>query len=132
MNAYTIATLSDTENAFEKHGWPGEMKHLTGPLGTEQVAITYRNMPQNSGGKGGYGHYHKTQEEVVYLFNGELEVKVDDEVVVLKAGQSIRIAPEAVRSLWNAKPEHAELLIVSTKIDSLDDDTVIVKDFWPV
>jgi acetylornithine deacetylase/succinyl-diaminopimelate desuccinylase-like protein len=34
--------------------YPGEMKMLTAPLATEQVAFTYRRMRQHSGGKGSY------------------------------------------------------------------------------
>lgn len=128
MSNYTITSLDEVENYFAAKGWPGEMKFLTGPLKNEQVAITYRNMPQHSGGKGGYGHRHKIQEEIVYLIKGELEVKLDDTIEILKAGQAIRIAPETVRSLWNDKPEPAELLIISTKIDH--DDSEIIKDFW--
>ena len=40
--------------------YPGEMRMLTTDLGTEQVAFTYRRMPQHTGGKGSYGHCHKT------------------------------------------------------------------------
>ncbi len=116
---------------FESRGWPGEMRFMSGPLQTEQVAISYRKMPIGSGGKGGYGHRHKTQEELVYVFAGELEVKLDDTVETVKAGQAIRIAPPVVRSFWNAKPEPVELLIISTKSADLREETEMVADFWP-
>ena len=48
----------------------GEMRFLTHPLGAEQVALTHRVMPPKSGGKGGYGHRHKTQEEVYFVISG--------------------------------------------------------------
>ena len=131
MNGYTIIKLDDVENAFEKHDWPGEMRFLTGALDSEQVAITYRKMPKNSGGKGSYGHFHHTQEEIVFLIKGELEVKVGDEVKMLYANEAIRIAPETVRSLWNAKDEPAELLILSTKLAEGRGDDEKVPDFWP-
>lgn len=131
MSNYTVCRIADVENAFAKKGWPGEMKHLTGPLGNEQVAVTYRKMPQHTGGKGGYGHHHKVQEEVVVILKGELQVKLDDKIINLKEGSAIRIAPEIVRSLWNDKPEEVELLIISTKIDDPDNDFELVPDFWP-
>lgn len=131
MDSYKIISLDDAENVFEKHGWPGEMRFLTHALGDEQVAVTYRKMPKNSGGKGSYGHYHHTQEEVVYLISGELEVKLNDEVKILKAGQAIRIAPKTVRSLENMQEEPAELLIISTKLPDGTDDVGKVPDFWP-
>lgn len=132
MSNYTIVSIEDIENAFASKGWPGSMRFLTKPLSSQQVALTHRIMPQYSGGKGGYGHSHKTQEEIVYVIRGELEVKLNDKVKVVKASQAIRIAPEVVRSLWNEQREETEILIISTKIDSLSNDVEIVKDFWPV
>ncbi len=117
MSNYTIVTVAEVENSFAGKGWPGAMRFLTKDLGNEQVAITHRLMPQYAGGKGGYGHKHKTQEEIVYVIRGELEVKLDDKVEVVKAGQVIRIAPEVVRSLWNEQPDEAEILIISIKLN---------------
>ena len=132
MNDYTVASIKDVTNAFAEHGWPGDMKFLTTPLGNEQVAITYRKMPKRSGGKGGYGHFHHTQEEVVYVIKGEIEVKIGDDIRTLNAGDAIRIAPSAVRSLDNEREEEAEILIISTKLASgATDDTEQVPNFWP-
>lgn len=131
MSDYTVVSLKKVENMFEARGWPGEMKFLSKPLNTTQVAVSYRRMPQNSGGKGGYGHKHKTQEELVYIINGRLQLKLDEEIVEIKRGQVIRIAPEVVRSFWNAEPEDVELLIISTLSDGLKEDTEMIKDFWP-
>jgi hypothetical protein len=54
---------------------------LEGPLECERVAVTYRRMPQRTGGKGSYGHRHHTQEEVYVVLSGRLEFKLDDDVV---------------------------------------------------
>lgn len=129
MADYRIVGLEESRNIFEERGWPGEMRFLTEDLEAKQVALTYRKMPQHSGGKGGYGHRHKVQEEIIYLISGELEVKLDDKIEILKAGQAIRISPHVIRSLWNEKPDPAELLIFSTKLEY--DDSEIIKDFWP-
>lgn len=131
MSNYTVVTIAEVENTFEAKGWPGAMRFLTNSLGNEQIAITHRVMPQHAGGKGGYGHKHKTQEEIIYVLKGELEVKLDDAVEVVKAGQVIRIAPEVVRSVWNEQPDDVEILILSAKTDDLGAETEIVKDFWP-
>lgn len=132
MSNYTIVTVSETKNWFEDKGWPGEMHFLKNELDTKQVAIAHRKMPQNSGGKGGYGHKHKTQEEIIYVIAGEIEVKLDNEVKVIKTGQAIRIAPEVIRSIWNDKPAEAELLIISTRADDLQEETEMIANFWPV
>ena len=106
------------------------MQFFTSELGNEQVALTYRRMPQHTGGKGSYGHFHKTQEEVYFVISGKLQFKLGDEVIEAQRGTAVRVAPEVVRTVWNDEPEDAELMIVSTRIDN-DDDAETVPDFWP-
>ncbi len=111
--------------------YPGEMKMLSEPLATEQVAFTYRRMPHGSGGKGGYGHRHRTQEELYFVLSGELQFKLEDDVIDVPAGTAVRIAPGTVRSVWNDRADEAELLIVSTRIDDVRGDVELIDDFWP-
>ena len=127
---YSLCRLEEAADIFGGQ-YPGEMKMLAEPLGTEQIAFTYRLMPQHSGGKGSYGHRHKTQEEVYFVVAGELQFKLDDDVIDVPAGGVVRIAPGCVRSVWNERPEDAELLIVSTNIGDASGDVELVEDFWP-
>lgn len=129
-NHYTLCRLDDVPDLFGGQ-YPGEMKMLAGPLGTEQVAFTHRTMPQHSGGKGSYGHRHKAQEEVYFVVSGELQFKLDDEVIDVAAGTAVRIPPGTVRSVWNERPEDAELIIVSTRIADVEADVEAIPDFWP-
>jgi mannose-6-phosphate isomerase-like protein (cupin superfamily) len=125
-----MCRLDETPDVFGGQ-YPGEMKMLTEPLATEQVAFTYRRMPQHSGGKGSYGHRHKTQEEIYFVISGELQFKLEHEVIDVPAGTAVRIAPGTVRSVWNERPEEAELLIVSIRIEDGRADVELVEDFWP-
>jgi mannose-6-phosphate isomerase-like protein (cupin superfamily) len=127
---YSVCRLDEAHDVFGGR-YPGEMKMLAGPLDTEQVAFTHRTMPQHSGGKGGYGHRHKSQEEVYFVISGELQFKLDDDVIDVPAGTAVRIAPGTVRSVWNERAEEAELVIVSTRIENARDDVELVEDFWP-
>jgi mannose-6-phosphate isomerase-like protein (cupin superfamily) len=129
-NHYTLCRLGDVADVFGGR-YPGEMKMLAGPLGTEQIAFTHRTMPQHSGGKGGYGHRHKTQEEIYFVVSGELQFKLEDEVIDVPAGTAVRIAPGTVRSVWNERPEEAQLIIVSTRSEDPSKDVELVEDFWP-
>jgi mannose-6-phosphate isomerase-like protein (cupin superfamily) len=129
MSNYTIRRLDEVNDVLGDY--PGEMRFFTGPLGAEQVAFTYRRMTPSTGGKGGYGHRHKTQEEIYFVASGQLEFKLDDDVVQLGPGTAVRVAPEVVRSVWNEGPEDAELVICSIKVDDLRTDGEIVQDFWP-
>jgi mannose-6-phosphate isomerase-like protein (cupin superfamily) len=129
-NHYSVCRLEEAPDVFGGK-YPGEMKMLAGPLDTEQVAFTYRRMPQHSGGKGSYGHRHKSQEEVYFVVSGELQFKLDDDVIDVPAGTAVRVAPGTVRSVWNERPEEAELVIVSTRMVDAREDVELVEGFWP-
>jgi mannose-6-phosphate isomerase-like protein (cupin superfamily) len=127
MPGYTITTLQDVPDVLGDY--PGEMRMLAPGLESEQVALTYRRMPQHTGGKGSYGHRHAEQEEIYFVISGKLQFKLGDDVVECSRGTAIRVAPEVYRSVWNEEPEEAELVIVSTR----DEDTKAeyTPDFWP-
>ena len=129
MPGYTVRRLDEVTNIFEGN-YPGEMRMITYQIDAEQVAITYRRMPQHTGGKGSYGHRHKEQEEIYYVISGQLQFKLEDDVLDLPAGTAVRVAPEVARSVWNDEPEDAELMIVSKKIADPQGDSVQVPDFW--
>ena len=130
MTGYTIRTLEQVPDAFGGN-YPGTMRFMTDHLGNEQVAFTHRVMPPKSGGKGSYGHRHKTQEEIYYVVSGQLQFKLGDEVIDVEAGTAVRVAPETVRSVWNEGPDEAELVICSVRLDDAGADGEIVEGFWP-
>ncbi len=130
MPGYTVRRLDEVNNIFEG-SYPGEMRMITYEIDAEQVALTYRKMPQHTGGKGSYGHRHRTQEELYMVLTGKLQFKLDDDVLELEGGTVVRVAPEVARSVWNDEPEDAELIIVSIKIENPEGDSVQVPDFWP-
>ena len=130
MSDYTIRRLEDVPDAFGGK-YPGAMRFLTEDLGSEQVAFTHRVMPPQSGGKGSYGHRHKTQEEIYFVVSGTLQFKLEDDVVDVAAGTAVRVAPATVRSVWNDGSEDAELIIVSMRIENHREDAELVQGFWP-
>jgi mannose-6-phosphate isomerase-like protein (cupin superfamily) len=130
VTGYTIRTLEQVPDAFGGN-YPGTMRFMTDHLGNEQVAFTHRVMPPKSGGKGSYGHRHRTQEEIYYLVSGRLQFKLGDEVIDVEAGTAVRVAPETVRSVWNEGPDEAELVICSVRLDDAGADGEIVEGFWP-
>jgi mannose-6-phosphate isomerase-like protein (cupin superfamily) len=130
MSDYTIRHLHEVDDIFGGQ-YPGAMRFLTGPLETEQIAITHRHMPPESGGKGSYGHRHKTQEEVYYVIAGTLQFKLGDEVLDVPAGGAVRVPPQTVRSVWNDGPDDAEMLICSVRVEDPRADAEMIEDFWP-
>jgi mannose-6-phosphate isomerase-like protein (cupin superfamily) len=88
-------------------------------------------MPPGTGGKGSYGHRHKTQEEIYLVLSGRLEFKLESEVVELGPLTAVRVAPHTARSVWNEGPEEAVLMIVSVRSEDPRLDVELVEDFWP-
>ena len=130
MSDYTVRRLEEVTDVLGDY--PGEMRMMTEALGAEQVAFTYRRMPQHTGGKGSYGHRHKEQEEIYFVASGKLQFKLDDEVVELERGSAVRVAPETWRSVWNDEPEDAELIIVSKRVEGGSaEDAEYQENFWP-
>jgi mannose-6-phosphate isomerase-like protein (cupin superfamily) len=127
---YAIRRLHDIPDVLEDY--PGEMRMSSASdLGNEQVAFTWRRMPGQTGGKGSYGHRHKSQEEIYFVVSGTLQFKLEDEVFDVTAGNVVRIAPQVARSVWNEGPEDAVLVMCSVKIDDPKADVEFVENFWP-
>ena len=98
MTDYTIRKLDDVPDAFGGQ-YPGTMRFLTEPLGNQQVAFTHRVMPPHTGGKGSYGHRHKTQEEIYYVISGRLQFKLGTRSTRLTAARQFACHPRrCVRS----------------------------------
>jgi mannose-6-phosphate isomerase-like protein (cupin superfamily) len=130
MSDYTITRAEEAPDVLGDY--PGQMRNLTGPTGAEQVAFTWRAMPPRTGGKGGYGHSHRTQEEVYFVLAGVLQFKLGDEVIEVGPRTAVRVAPSTVRSVWNEGPEDAELVICSVKLAGEGrGDAELHEDFWP-
>jgi mannose-6-phosphate isomerase-like protein (cupin superfamily) len=129
MPGYSVKKLDEVPDVLGDY--PGEMRMCTEPLGNEQVAFTWRRMPAQTGGRGSYGHRHRTQEEVYCVVQGTLQFKLEDEVFDAAAGTVVRIAPEVARSVWNEGPDDAVLIMASKKIDNPEGEVEKVPDFWP-
>ena len=131
MADYSVAGRADAVDFMAGYPGYGEMLSFTGALGSEQVAITWRRMPPGTGGKGSYGHRHKTQEEIYFVASGTLQFKLEDEVLDVAAGSVVRVAPQVCRSVWNEGPDDAVLIMCSTKHADPEGDHETVADFWP-
>lgn len=129
MSDYTRIDLTDAPDVLGDY--PGEMRFLTGPLEAEQSALTYRRMPPGTGGRGGYGHRHRTQEELYLVVEGTLTFKVGDDVFEAPAGTAVRIPPPSLRSVHNDSDSDVILIMTSTKAADYDGEVEFEQNFWP-
>ncbi len=129
MAGYSITAVEDIPDV--SGDYPGEIRMGTEHIGAEQVAFTWRRMVPGTGGKGSYGHRHRTQEELIVVVSGTIEVKLDDEVIEVGPGHVVRVSPEVLRSVWNEGPEDALLVLVSQRLVDQSGEVELVDDFWP-
>ncbi len=129
MSGYTVVSLQDAPDVLGDY--PGEMRFLTGALEAEQAALTYRRMPPGTGGRGSYGHRHRTQEELYLVLEGTLTFKVGDDVFEAGPGTAVRVAPETLRSVHNDGDQDVILVITSTKAADYEGEVEMEDGFWP-
>jgi mannose-6-phosphate isomerase-like protein (cupin superfamily) len=128
---YTLVEREDAPDFMKEYPGFGEMRFYTEPAECEQVSFSWRLMPEDTGGRGSYGHRHRTQEEVVFVISGTVTFKIGDDVFEAGPKSAVRIAPHAVRSLHNDGPGEAEILLFSVKSRDAEDEVEKVDDFWP-
>jgi mannose-6-phosphate isomerase-like protein (cupin superfamily) len=132
MSDCRIAKRDDATDWMAQYPGFGEMRSFTDALGTEEIAFTWRLMPPGTGGKGSYGHRHKDQEEIYFVVRGNVQFKLDDEVVDAGPQTAVRVPTHVFRSVHNDGPDEAELIICSKcatgdEAEAEQTDT----DFWP-
>jgi mannose-6-phosphate isomerase-like protein (cupin superfamily) len=132
MANYGVAKRDDAVDWMAEYEGFGEMRSFTDAIGAEEVAVTWRLMPPGTGGKGSYGHRHRDQEEIYFVIRGNLQFKLDDEVVDVGPQSAVRVPTNVFRSVHNDGPEEAELIICSKKAQGDESEGEQTDtDFWP-
>jgi mannose-6-phosphate isomerase-like protein (cupin superfamily) len=131
MSEYSISKREDAIDYMAEYEGFGEMRSYTNPLETEQVAFTWRQMPPGTGGRGSYGHSHRTQEEIYFVISGTITFKIGSDEFTAGPNTAVRIAPDAVRSIHNDTEQVAELVLCSNRSEDLNSEVEKEDDFWP-
>lgn len=131
MSDYAVIERGEATDFMAEYEGFGEMRSYTGALDCEQVAFTWRQMPPGTGGRGSYGHRHRTQEEVYFVSRGTITFKIGDDVFEAGPETAVRIAPGALRSIHNDTAEVAEVILCSIKVDDLRGEVETEDGFWP-
>ena len=77
------------------------------------------------------GHSHDTIEEIYFVLEGELSVKLGDDVLTLGLRDAVRIPPETARAVRNDSDETAALLMVSVRVEDIRAESHGHENFWP-
>ena len=88
-------------------------------------------MPAQTGGKGSYGHRHKTAEEIYFVVSGTLQFKLEDEVIDAGEGTVVRMAPAGGALGLERGPRRRRADHVLGPDRRPEGDVETVADFWP-
>jgi mannose-6-phosphate isomerase-like protein (cupin superfamily) len=134
MSDYTILRRADAPDYTGDA--PGAFLGYGRPLGSEQIALNVRVLEPGSrhvppGESPDWGHSHRTIEEIYFVLEGEVEVKVGDEVETLGLHDAILVPPGRPRAFRNDSDERASVLMVSRKVEDPHAEAEAHAGFWP-
>ncbi len=107
------------ENSVEIPGLgkvPGKL-FLKEQMGLTSAEISINALPAGEGMP--FHHTHKQNEEIYIFLNGTGQVQIDDEVLEVKEGTILKIAPNGVRTWRNNGSEMLVYLVLQMKDNSL-------------
>jgi mannose-6-phosphate isomerase-like protein (cupin superfamily) len=128
---YSVTEREQAQDYMAEYPGFGELRSYGGALDAEQVSFSWRLMPPGTGGRGSYGHKHRTQEELMFVVSGTVTFKIGDDVFEAGPKTAVRIAPQAVRSIHNDTDSEAEVILCSVRVDDVREDVEMEEDFWP-
>ena len=113
---YTLKNLTDIEDSAPKSGFGDvqEARFAKDALDAEDTGLSYHRLKAEQ--RQPFAHKHDRAEEVYVVVAGSGRVKLDDEVVELRALDAIRVAPEVTRA-FEAGPSGLDLLAFGRRCD---------------
>lgn len=130
MAQHTVVNLKEVEDQAPKFGLsPGlEARFARGALELEKSGVSYQRLAP--GFRIPFGHKHKQQEELYILVGGSARLKLDDEVLELKAWDAVRVRSDTMRC-FEAGPDGAEILAYGAPIPGPPgEDLEMTPNWW--
>jgi len=133
MSDYTILRAQEAPD-FTGDA-PGAFIGYGRPMGSEQLGFNVRVLAPHTanvppGMEGGAGHSHGSIEEIYFVLEGELTIKLDDEVVTLGPRDAVRIGPGTVRAVRNDTDREAALAMCSVRVEDPRAESHFHEGFW--
>lgn len=131
MGEHTVVNLREVEDQAPKFGYAPDLeaRFATVPLELQRSGLGYQRLAP--GFRMPFGHRQREQEEVYVVVSGSARIKLDDEIVELRAWDAVRVPPEVTRAL-EAGPEGAEVLAFGAPNTggSPGSDAEMVPNWW--
>ena len=114
---------------------PGAFLGYGRPMGSTQLGFNVRLLAPHTehkppGEPEGQGHSHRSIEEIYFVLEGEVNVKLGDEVIALGPRDAVLVPPDTPRSVRNDSDAEAALAMCSVKVDDPRAESVKHEGFW--
>jgi uncharacterized cupin superfamily protein len=115
---------------------PGAFLGYGRPMGATQIGLNVRVLEPGMahvppGENPTRGHSHSTIEEIYFVLEGELTLKLGDDIVTLGPRDAALIPPQTPRAARNDSDAPTSLLMVSVRVEDLQAESHAHENFWP-
>ena len=126
--SHTVVNLREVDDMAPRFGLSPnlESRFARRALELENLGMSYFRLAP--GFREPFGHRHGEQEEVYVVVTGSVRMKVDDEIVELRAWDAIRVPGSSTRCP-EAGPNGAELVVVGAPLTDTN-DAEMIPDWW--
>jgi mannose-6-phosphate isomerase-like protein (cupin superfamily) len=123
---YTHKSLEDVKDSAPEFGYGDrqEARFATGDLEAESTGVAHLRV--KPGMRQGFAHRHDEAEEIYVVVSGAGRVKLDDEIVELRALDALRVAPGVTRQ-FEGGPDGIELIVFGSRHEG---DGEIFPGWW--
>jgi uncharacterized cupin superfamily protein len=114
---------------------PGAFLGYARPMGSEQLGVNLRVLAPGTahvppGEDPSLGHSHRTIEEIYFVVDGEVTVKLGDDVLGLGPRDAVRIPAQTPRAVRNDSGAEAAFLMMSIRVEDIRAESVRHDAFW--
>jgi mannose-6-phosphate isomerase-like protein (cupin superfamily) len=133
VSDYTVMRAADAPDYTGDA--PGAFLGYARPMGSDQLGVNVRVLEPGMahvppGEDPGLGHSHLTIEEIYFVLDGELTVKLGDDVLTLGPRDAVRIPAQTPRAVRNDSGAEAALMMISVKAEDIRAESVRHERFF--
>jgi mannose-6-phosphate isomerase-like protein (cupin superfamily) len=133
VSDYTVLRAADAPDYTGDA--PGAFLGYARPMGSEQLGVNVRVLEPGMahvppGEDPALGHSHRTIEEIYFVLEGELTVKLGDETLTLGPRDAVRIPAQTPRATRNESDAVTAFMLISVKVEDIRAESVRHDSFW--